>query len=183
MVVTSKSSSGMREIVLPKGLNFLEQFWNIGLLLILATEPPSSIYVSEYDIVCLPEHFPISHKPLRGRGVTVRYIANTLLLGYQSLSERALPAPRVQFNLPPSGEETGEVPEEEPNARRGDRSVSRCLRAFRRVSLILRFSMSERYSSLGRPLQVSSSVAGLTASGSGTSLCRQLFCSQHLGST
>jgi hypothetical protein len=40
----------MYEIVLPRVFNFLEQFRNIGLLLILATELPSSSYVaSEYD--------------------------------------------------------------------------------------------------------------------------------------
>jgi hypothetical protein len=51
----------MHEIVLPKGRNFLEQFRNIGLLLILATELPSSSYIAEYNIVCVPEHFPINH--------------------------------------------------------------------------------------------------------------------------
>jgi hypothetical protein len=96
----------MHEIVPPSFFNFLEQFRNIaGLLLILATELPSSSCVAEYDIVCLPEHFPINHKPLQSRGATVRYIANILLFGTIISFPKGLKqlrAPQVPFNRPPT---------------------------------------------------------------------------------
>ena len=112
----------MHEIVLPKGRNFLEQFRNIGLLLILATELPSSSYIAEYNIVCVPEHFPINHKPLQGRGVTVRciQIANTLLLVYSlQLSALRKCTPGAGGAIQSASEEIAEESEEEPDARRG----------------------------------------------------------------